>query len=98
MRTIHKIAVALDMLRDVLELDLPVGAVPISVGNQNEKLCIWYITDERTSSGGKDIERKLFRVAGTGHPLDAYFPVEKEKFLGTAIFMNGSLVIHVFAH
>mgnify|MGYP007122130272 CR=1 FL=1 len=68
-------------------LDLPAGAVCLSVREQGDRVCLWALVDPK----GKP-ERRQFFVATTGNhavPPDS-------KYLGTAMLDWGRYVVHVF--
>lgn len=77
-------------LQESQTFELPRGSKMMSVGNQGEKLKVWY------SDTGLTTKRTFeFKVVGTG---EGECPNESDgwKFLGTVLFMSGSLVVHVF--
>ena len=86
---------------DVASVEMPKGAVVLSVGVQpdgigGQALKLWAIVPDPHA----EKETRRFRVAGTGHPLhephsDPAFSVG--GFLGTVIWPGGSLVFHVFS-
>lgn len=94
MLTIHKESRSVDMLTDMISFDMPADAEVLSVANQHECLCLWYKTD--TDCRKRKV--RWFRVAGTGHPLEdvAATKCDLGRFLGTALFLDGKLVFHVF--
>jgi len=59
----------------------------LKVDNQRENICLWVLVDL-----DQELEERVFRITGTGHLID--FPID--KYIGTALFLNGSLVWHVF--
>lgn len=86
MQTIHKKVLEMTSQQSV---SLPVAAKIISVGNQNENLCLWYITNTQI----EDSETVVVHIIGTGRELKIDKPV---KFIGTVLMMGGQLVWHVF--
>lgn len=77
-------------IRDLAVLDMPQGAKPISVLNQNENLVIYAeVVDEYK----RPRVQRHFRIAGTGHPLG--LPVNA-VFIGTVSFREGSLIFHIY--
>jgi len=92
MRVIHKKAFPLKSLDDVIFMDLWEGATILSVGNQNDNLCVWYATNDNLH---KDVTLRTvrIRIAGTGHSIDDCMGA---KFLGTVQFQGGSLVFHIY--
>ncbi len=85
MKTIHKQHLEITGSQ---KIKLPIGSKILSVGNQNEKLCIWYAC----STEGDIIEKNIV-IFGTGHQI---WPSFDGKFIGTVIMANGQLVWHVF--
>ena len=78
-------------LQESQTFELPRGSKMMSVGNQGEKLKVWY------SDTGLTTKRTFeFKVVGTA--FEDGYPNESDgwKFLGTVLFMSGSLVVHVF--
>lgn len=70
-------------------LELPTGAKILSVQNQHERATLWALVPETASRDAIPI-----CIVGTGHEIVAgAFP----DFLGTVQFMDGRLVLHVFA-
>ncbi len=86
--TVWKYATPLDKLGDIVEFVMPMGARVLSVGAQNDSLCLWALVDEHAPP-----RSRTFRVAGTGHPLDQS---SANRFVGTVQFTGGSFVVHVF--
>ena len=91
MKTIYKFAIKLQDIIDVVEIAMPRNAVVLSVGNQNENLCVWAETNTNDQKIG---HIRHFRVAGTGHPLDVGIPLG--RFLGSVQFLDGELVFHIY--
>jgi len=75
---------------DHFELELPVGAEVLTFQSQKGGFYIWAIIEE-----GLDIEKRYFRLAGTGHDLTEDYPKIK-KYIGTAQIADGGLVFHLF--
>ena len=69
-------------------IEMPANAVPLSVGQQGDKLMLWALVDTRNL----DRDRK-FHVYGTGWPIEPYERLG--AFVGTIQCHNG-LVYHVF--
>ena len=91
MKTVYKYKLPLD---DYVKIVMPKGAEIISVGEQEQELVIWAVVD----STAIEHRNKVFRIAGTGHPLSRNLsngPDEKLLFIGTVQHSNG-LVWHVF--
>lgn len=65
-------------------------ANPLSVAEQNGKLCIWVSLDENYAAGGETME---ISIVGTGNRQCGALG----DFVGTVLMSNG-LVWHVFAN
>ncbi len=74
--------------QDFIELNLPVGAKPLSVHPQIEGIFMWVLLDPNE----KQMEQRYFRLCGTGHPMDD----SNYEFIGTVQLLRGSLVFHLF--
>lgn len=85
MRTVYKYEVPLD---DTFYVDLPKDSKVLSVGVQNDVPYIWVFVDDENEDS-----RKVFRLAGTGHPIADYLDLE---FIGTFQLRSGNLVFHLF--
>lgn len=68
-------------------LMLPEGAKVLAIGNQNELLMLWAEVDPDAA-----LEPRHFVTYSTGHPM----PDDPGTYIGTTIFMSGSLVWHVY--
>lgn len=88
-RTVWKFAVPLTGVTDLLQIDMPVGAKVLSAVNQDEHLVLYALVDPKANR-----ERRVFRVAGTGHPIESF--VSSRAFVGTVLFARGKFVLHVF--
>ncbi len=84
-------------IRNEVTIDLPAGAVPLSVGAQTVRhedgpsrdcLVLWAAVDTER----KPVPHRFF-VRGTGHPMGMARP---EMYVGTAQLPSG-LVWHVFS-
>lgn len=76
-------------VEDYATIIIPAGAKLLHVAEQHGELCLWALIDLTVP-----VVKRLFRVAGTGHPitgLEASWP-----FVGTGLLMGGKLVFHVF--
>ena len=88
--------------RDVQQIDLPEGAEVLHVNLQNGLPYIWVLHDatllgDQVVAGRPDMkdavtERRTFRLAGTGHPIDGTI----KKYIGTFMMHGGALVFHFF--
>lgn len=75
--------------QDEVTIDMPKGAEIISVANQYETLCVWCLVPQPV----KERQSRRFRIIETGHPIDCSMSL---RFIGTVLFVEGSLVFHVF--
>ena len=74
-------------------LELPMGAKLLHVAAQavpggDDAICLWALVDPTAKT-----ESKIFRVAGTGHPIENE---ERWRFIGTVFLFGGDLVFHIF--
>ena len=74
-------------ITDYQEIEMPKGAVMLSVQIQNENPQLWALVDEKKST-----EKRLFITCGTGNPI----PEDIGDYVGTYQVENGRLVFHVF--
>ena len=68
-------------------LDLPVGAIPLSVQMQRKKPILWALVNSEMP-----LKRRGFLLVGTGHEI-------KEldlNFIGTFQMLGGDLIFHLF--
>jgi hypothetical protein len=86
MRTIFKHILQITDTQYVL---LPEGSAILSVGEQRNALCVWYICETENPLN----EQHWFSVYGTGHPLPEN---DLGTFLGTVLTHGQNLVWHVF--
>lgn len=99
MKKIYKYPLLLD---DLSHVEMPKGAEVLSVGIQdNNALVLWVIVD----TDEKDTILRVFRISGTGHPLelDGSVKCSDMHFIGTVSQLaNGigptNLVWHVFEY
>ena len=68
-------------------LQLPVGASLLSVAEQHGRLVLWALVTPTNA-----LETRRVSVYGTGHPM----PDNPGLFIGSAVMMQGELVLHVF--
>ncbi len=73
-------------ITDYVDLDMPSGAEVLTAQMQNGDLCLWAKVDENAPK-----EKRRFRIAGTGHPLEG-----KHEYISTVFPYNDSLVFHIF--
>lgn len=88
-KSVWKYATPLRELDDVLVIDMPAGAVVLSVANQREHLAVY----AEVCPGQRTTTPHRFRIAGTGHPIDME---PGQRFIGTVLFADGDLVFHVY--
>ena len=89
MKTIWK---AVLEITDKQTLSVPKGAKFLSVANQNEKLCAWFLVEGDTDFE-LALETKTICIFGTGGPIPDKF---KGEFIGTVLMYDGALAWHVF--
>lgn len=85
--TIWKYEIPID---EYPEIDMPKNAEILSFNAQHDSPCLW-----ARVTPGSPTEKRKFRLAGTGHPLDE----NVGKYIGTVILegLEGSyLVFHLF--
>lgn len=87
MRTVFKYPWSTSVIGDTLNTQMPRGAKPLYVAEQYGALCIWVLCNPDVEMVGH-----RFHVVGTGHPIGD----EVGPYVGTAIFDQGALVLHVF--
>lgn len=73
---------------DTVVIEMPKGAVILSLQVQRERPCLWAFVQPGVAN-----ESRWFRIFGTGHSIPANF---EGKFLGTYQLQGGALVFHVF--
>ena len=83
MRTIYKYAIE---ATDDLIIEMPKGAIILTVQVQRGYPCIWAIIDTNAP-----MVRRHLKVFRTGHPMPATIP-----YIGTFQIMGGDLVFHLF--
>lgn len=75
-------------VEDVQMVEMPRGAVVLTVQTQQEIPCIWAEVDPDAEK-----VRRQFRTYGTGHAMDAG---PDRLYIGTYQLRGGSLVFHVY--
>lgn len=81
-------------ISDVVELEMPVGAVVLHLAEQHGVPCLWALVDLEAPN-----HTRRFRLAGTGHPIDTEYidtAVGNRGHLGTFFMRDGALVWHLF--
>lgn len=95
MRTIWKVELSPDPAGRCW-VEVPVGAHPLSVGVQEDKIVAWLLVDPTVAK-----RRVHFLVYGTGHPVHVSYAQNyfvgtvQNYFVGTVQLRNG-LVFHFF--
>jgi hypothetical protein len=85
MSTVWKYELYID---DYIIVSLPRGAKPLTVQSQKEKVYLWCLVNPHENN----LEERIFRLAGTGHPI-----VDNNLFyIGTFQLYDGSFVGHLF--
>lgn len=72
---------------DYNEIELPAGAKPLTVMGQRGRAQLWCLVDPNETV----YETRVFRLAGTGHPIR-----ENVEYIGTFQLYGGSFVGHLF--
>lgn len=75
------------VLNNYFELELPKDAKILTVQMQHEKPYIWALVNPAEES-----EKRFFRVAKTGHPIDE----SNLQYIGSFQMNGGMLVFHLF--
>ena len=70
-------------------VNMPKGAKVLSVQSQNGAPCIWAAVNPDET----ECERRKFRMAGTGHPIDDSLV---NDYIGSFMLYDGALVFHLF--
>lgn len=82
MITVHKAVIESHFV------SMPKGAEILYFGNQNETPCLWFRCDTYQPIVAREIA-----LCGTGHVAPSN---SDGRYIGTAIFNGGSLVLHAF--
>ena len=85
MLTVWKYEITAD---DYITLRLPVGAKILSVQEQHGKPCMWCLVNDKETVH----ETRIFRFAGTGHPIKD----KHTNYIGTFQLFDGSFIGHIF--
>lgn len=75
---------------DEQTVSMPKGATVLSVGNQNEQVCIWAMAKYPTT----EYEQRQFVIIGKGNPFHGDYLTL--AFIGMAMQCGGAMVWHVF--
>ena len=77
---------------DTQTIEMPAGAVVLTVQVQNGTPCLWAMVDPEESAS-----KRIFKTFGTGHQIDNSRNVPL-LFVGTYQLLDGNLVFHVFEY
>ena len=98
MKKVFKYEVELD---DYVTIDLPMDSKILKFADQNGsirtgKIYVWALVDTNFLDAGME-ERRKFRIAGTGHPLDLdEIGDERYRYFDTILTLSDALVWHIF--
>lgn len=87
-KAIWKFELPIDKPLDTHTLNMPQGAMTLSVLNQGEKLVVYAMVDPALS-----LRARKFRVFQTGQPFNMSV---NYHFHGTVAFAGGEYIVHVF--
>jgi hypothetical protein len=87
MKTIFKYPIPQE---GVFELKLPEKAKILTVQIQKGNPQMWAIVDPQAP-----LEKRIFRLAGTGHPLESW-PESEFLYIGTFQLFEGDFIGHLF--
>jgi hypothetical protein len=76
-------------ITDEFTLDLPYGAVILTVQTQRDTPCVWVAVDPEAP-----FVTRTFRIFGTGHSFDPDYL----RYIGTFQTFDGILVWHLFEY
>ena len=91
MKTVYKYEVQPGYMHQAIIM--PVGAELLHVDCQSQAVFVWALVD--SSSDGKSMVTRRFRLAGTGHPIAWQ---DNLVYRGTFQLRGGSLVFHLFEY
>lgn len=74
-------------LDDEVTFEMPEGACPLTVQVQDGIPTLWAVVDPDAAP-----TNRMFRIAGTGHPIGA----DVGAYVGTFQLAEGALVFHLF--
>lgn len=78
------------LINDLVELQMPKGAVVLHVALQGKQPCLWALVNSTEPT-----EIRKFRIVGTGH-LISLNEVPLLTYIGSFLMHGGALVFHVF--
>lgn len=73
---------------DMQTVEMPKGAILLTVQGQYDSPMLWALVE----LGETQTEKRDFRLAGTGHPIEQ----ENIVYVGTFQLHNGTFVAHLF--
>lgn len=76
-------------ITDEQTIEFPAGSRILSVIEQDNNLVVYALVND----GIDEIERKLFKIVGTGH---SFWYTEQWTYLATVSTYDGNLVWHIF--
>ena len=78
--------------RDSISLQVPVGAIPLTVMQDQKDMMprIWMLVDTEQPK-----ETRSFELFGTGNPIHCDMGIER-KYIGTYQYQGGEFVGHIF--
>jgi len=79
-------------IEDTFELKMPQGAEILTVQEQYDEPHIWALCDPDAPE-----EKRVFRLAGTGHPIRYDMGVDY-KYIGTFQLHRGGFIGHLFEY
>ena len=85
-KTIYKYYLPIE---DEPVIDMPVGAMVLSVREQGELANVWALVETDA-----EIESRQFFLAGTGRPVP--FSEKGLRFIATFLMYEGTVVFHLF--
>lgn len=77
---------------DTQKISMPVGAEILTVGVQEDFICIWALVNDDHA-----IEERTFEIFGTGNPIHGDMGISR-NYLGTVFMHDGKLVWHIFEY
>jgi len=76
-------------VNDLIEIEMPLNAIILSVQTQRGIPCIWAIVNPNAP-----LERRELVCIGTGHPIN--IDIYKYKYIGTFQLFDGDMICHLF--
>lgn len=77
-------------LKDIQSIEMPLGAVILSVKTQNDRPFIWALIDPEMKTTSR-----TFELIGTGNDIYQNMGVDR-KFLDTVLILHETAVFHIF--